>query len=228
MAGESHHVDALLLALASSTDNFMVGISMGMGRKRSDVPPLYANGIISVCNAMGAYLASHGGLWVKQHSFYAEQRFSLYLPSLAFGVLSFLEYRGYCDAVRTKNVKVPDQHDGVDPSPSGQNQGGHSCPPQVPRFGLSVWKLSVWKLAIPMTLNNLAGGVVGGASGVTPELLALYALLVSFGTMWVGYGVGQRVKLVVLTTGSWLHPSFLSAALLGILCLMTLREAFVG
>jgi putative Mn2+ efflux pump MntP len=222
MAGESHHVDALLLALASSTDNFMVGISMGMGRKRSDVPPLYANGIISVCNAGGAYLASQGGLWVK-HSFYAEQRFSLYLSSLAFGALSFLEYRGYCDTVRTKNVKVQDQHDGVDPSSSGQNHGGHSCPPQVPRFGLSVWKL-----AIPMTLNNFAGGVVGGASGVTPELLALYALFVSFGTMWVGYGVGQRVKLVVLTTGSWLHPSFLSAALLGILCLMTLREAFVG
>jgi len=212
----AYHVDALLLALASSTDNFMVGISMGMGRKRSDVPPLSANGIISVCNASGAYFASHGGLWVK-HSLYVDQRFSLYLSSLAFGVLTLLEYRGYRDTVRTR-VDLQDP----DPSPSEHHPSGRPCP-RTPRSGVSVWKL-----AIPMTLNNLAGGVVGGTAGVTPELLAVYALLVSFGTMGAGYWVGKRVTSVLTTRLWWMHPSILSAALLGTLCLMTLREALYG
>ena len=79
-----------------------------------------------------------------------------------------------------------------------------------------------------MTLNNLAGGVVGGTAGVTPELLALYALLVSFGTMGVGYWVGKRVVKSVLSTRlGWMHPSILSAALLGTLCLTTFREALL-
>ena len=121
----AYHVDALLLALAASTDNFMVGISMGMGRRKrtsSDGSPWLANGIISLCNAGGAYFASHGGLWVKD-SLYIDQRFSLYLSSLAFGVLTCLEYRGYRDDIRTTKVDRQDP----DPSPSEQHHPiGHS------------------------------------------------------------------------------------------------------
>lgn len=46
-------------------------------------------------------------------------------------------------------------------------------------------------LALPMTLNNLAGGVAGGVVGVSAVTAACCALAVSVGTMWFGYRLGR-------------------------------------
>jgi putative Mn2+ efflux pump MntP len=223
-----YHLDALVLAVASSTDNFMVGLSMGIGKTRY-CSPLYTNVVISVCNALGAYVASHGGIMVVKHSLPAKQQYALYLSSFAFGILAVVEYKGYRDE---RNLEKIDKDD------SGKDSGPHHSL----RQGLS----SVWTLAFPMTLNNLAGGVAGGAAGLNPPLSAMYALVVSFATMWMGYWVGRMVNRRA-TGGScgnmsrksrggpllshgheWMDPSVLSALLLGTLCLMTLREAAFG
>jgi putative Mn2+ efflux pump MntP len=46
-------------------------------------------------------------------------------------------------------------------------------------------------LALPMTLNNIAGGVTAGVLGVPPLWNFVYALAISVLTMWVGYRLGR-------------------------------------
>ena len=80
------HLDALLLALASSTDNFMVGLSVGIGHTEL---PLWVNGFISVCNATGALIAGYGGVMLSQHM----PLLAPILASLAFALLALQEFR---------------------------------------------------------------------------------------------------------------------------------------
>jgi len=81
-------------------------------------------------------------------------------------------------------------------------------------------------LALPMTLNNLAGGVAGGAVGLTPFMASSYALLASFVTMSFGHFIGQRLLTGKASDKLPIEPPLLAAILLGILCLVTLHEAY--
>lgn len=202
----SHHIDAFLLSIASSTDNFTVGLSLGIRRRPL---PASSNLMISICNAAGAYVAGHGGLFVR-HTISAGH-LPLFLSSLAFGILAISEYMGYREETSTHKSKDEERSNLMSPNNDGPNMTGFS---------------SVWKLAIPMTLNNLAGGVAGGAAGLAPELSAAYALAASFATMWLGYHIGLRMRTAMGGSGNpWMHPSLISAVLLGILCILTLQEA---
>ena len=77
------HLNALLLALASSVDNFTVGLVVGIGRKRL---PFWANGLISLINALGALVAGFGGSLILSDLGYAT-----WLSALAFGTLGIQE-----------------------------------------------------------------------------------------------------------------------------------------
>jgi putative Mn2+ efflux pump MntP len=196
-----YHLDALLLALASSTDNFTVGISIGItSSSTTKLPFAWINIIISICNALGALLAGLAG------KFMITSNKNTFLPAVlaacAFGVLAFQElYLYYNDVIKLnyphKKIKNP-----ADSKSSVANL------------------TSVWKLAIPMTLNNLAGGVAGGAVGLSPGISALYALNASFISMSLGHFVGFRLGGDRIPC----HPSLISACLLGFLCLMTIQE----
>ena len=48
-------------------------------------------------------------------------------------------------------------------------------------------------LALPMTLNNLAGGLAGGVAGIGPLTAAGLALVASFLMMYVGHLVGWQL-----------------------------------
>lgn len=48
-----------------------------------------------------------------------------------------------------------------------------------------------WRLALPMTLNNLAGGVAGGLAGVHSLTMGFGAALASFFMMYLGYWLGR-------------------------------------
>ena len=234
-----HSLDALLLALASSTDNFTVGLSMGI---QQTPLPLWANACISVCNATGAWSAGYGGLWLSRSAAtegtegYGNNNknsnnntIALFLSALAFGGLAVSEWRAYKeDMIKTESkygTKWKKNDDYNDRSTSS-----------TPSTMTSIW--TVVKLAVPiMTLNNLAGEVAGGAAGLTPPMSALYALVASFFSMLVGYRVGLRLGSTMdkkqyqkkkKKEGLWLHPSLLSALLLGVLCLLTLQEAMFG
>eukprot|EP00980_Cylindrotheca_fusiformis_P031156 scaffold25915_cov122-Cylindrotheca_fusiformis.AAC.2 len=99
------HLDALVLALASSMDNFAVGFSIGVGRK---ILPFWANAMISFCNGLGALFASCGG-------FLLNDNLPLFAPSLAaigFGVLGALELVSYSQdsGPISKNVVMSVSH----------------------------------------------------------------------------------------------------------------------
>ena len=53
------------------------------------------------------------------------------------------------------------------------------------------------QLAVPMTLNNLAGGIAGGVVGISPWLLGTSAFCASFAMMATGFFVGQRLHSVL-------------------------------
>lgn len=51
----------------------------------------------------------------------------------------------------------------------------------------------VLRIALPMTLNNLAGGAAGGASGIDAKTSGLAALVASFCMMKLGHVMGSNL-----------------------------------
>jgi putative Mn2+ efflux pump MntP len=197
MTSFRQHVDALILALASSTDNFTVGFSVGL---TGQLFPLAANAFIAVCNAVGAFVASYGGSFMGE----ALPSAAAMLAALAFGYLALKELCSYLEHRQQQ-----------------QQQNTTSADNAVSVVKKQIDMQNVLGLAIPMTLNNLAGGIAGGAAGLPPTMTATYCLISSFTSMTVGYFLGKRI-------GSRLpfEPSLLAAFLMGVLCLLTLNEVF--
>ncbi len=217
--------EAFLLSLASSTDNFMVGLSVGISQRRLRWE---ANVLISICNATGAGMAGHLGEILQQ---YLPAYLAPLLAALAFGILAGQEWVAFCRAM-TKTKKNKDQNGRVELE---------IHPETIKNLDTS----RALQLALPMTLNNFAGGVAGGAVGVVPWQATSYALMASFLTMTMGYAIGQYVAqtTAAATTDKtlkfnhynnqrrfymFLDPAFVSGSLFGVLCLMSLHEAWVA
>ena len=149
----SQHVQALGIALASSTDNFLVGLSVGLTRKPLSQIVLWG---IALCNAAGCWVATSGGSWGAQH-FLQDPAAANALACLAFAYLALKEYT---EAQDHNNTEDKPKHVSL-------------------------------HLALPMTLNNLAGGVTAGVLGVSAWWNFVYALIMSVLTMWIGYGLGK-------------------------------------
>ena len=238
-------LEAFLLSLASSTDNFMVGLSVGLTtttittndnkknqdrQQRHSSSILYGNMIISICNATGAYIAGHVGSSTKM---VLPKYWAPLLATIAFGFLAIQEFQTFYAGWKQKQKQQNDEED------------EHSNPTHT-QFTTS----RAIQLALPMTLNNLAGGVAGGAVGVTPMEAGMYGFMTSFITMFSGELIGQLLSTKANRdrTGRiqkqqknqsasnsnrrlqslqvLLDPSFVSASLLGFLCLMSLQEVW--
>lgn len=144
-------LDAFLLALASSTDNFMVGLSVGISKQSLSFA---ANALISVCNASGAWLASFGGGALGKS---LPPHLPPLLSAIAFGVLALKEFWDFWQTVqRKKNLLLLKKKE-------GQSIWEESVEETTTRSGNenSLNMSRAIHLAIPMTLNNLAGGVAG-------------------------------------------------------------------
>lgn len=168
-------LEVLLLSIASSTDNFMVGLSVGISGRRLGVE---VNVFISFCNASGAGLAAFLGGTLQQS---LPPYLAPLLAAVAFGILGIQDLREFRQkkTVDYSNIERRDSKD-------EQTKSVTSCPESFAR---------ALQLAIPMTLNNLAGGVAGGAFGVTPVQAFVYALIASCFTMSLGYRVGRYVAM---------------------------------
>jgi putative Mn2+ efflux pump MntP len=157
-------LDAFLLALASSTDNFMVGMTVGISNQSLSFG---VNALISICNATGALLASFGGSALGQS---LPPHLPPLLSAIAFGGLALREFFEFWQTIRRKrhllllkkketcqsdeNIhRTIGKHEDEDvANPVGINSTGSGK-----KFNTS----RAMHLAIPMTLNNLAGGVAG-------------------------------------------------------------------
>ena len=144
-------LDAFLLALASSTDNFMVGLSVGISNQKLSFA---ANALISVCNASGAWIASFGGGALGKS---LPPHLPPLLSAIAFGVLALKEFWEFWQTVqRKKNAlllkKKESQGIGEESAEDATTNTSNESSLNMSR---------AIHLAIPMTLNNLAGGVAG-------------------------------------------------------------------
>jgi len=247
-------LEAFLIALASSTDNFMVGLSVGISNQSLSFG---VNAMISICNAMGAWLAGFGGNILGQN---LPLFISPLLSALTFGGLASQEFFEFLETARLKQKQDPlgrrkekqkyqsnndkmmkddkicviNRHEYSNGNNAVANSSG------IPRSnsdGKNLDTSRALQLAFPMTLNNLAGGVAGGAIGVSPFQAGIYGLLASFITMALGHSIGlhlarlstnQKSKTSVAFRSILIDPSFVSASLLGILCLVSLKELLLS
>ena len=77
------------------------------------------------------------------------------------------------------------------------------------------------QLAVPMTLNNLAGGIAGGVVGIGPTLAGGSAFVASFVMMAVGYVLG---KCVGGALDGRLDVRLLSCAIFAFLCVSQVED----
>lgn len=147
--------EATLLSVASSLDNFAVGLSLGL--VQATLSPRL-NFIVAASNAAGAVLSSYVGAALGLHA----PGVAGTLAGLIFAWLGLGEAWAYY--AREDSVLAALAKDG-----------------------------NAWKLALPMTLNNLAGGVAGGLARIPPLLLGAGAFAASFGLMWVGRALGNCI-----------------------------------
>ena len=148
-------LEAFLLALASSTDNFMVGLSVGISNRRLSFG---VNAFVSICNATGAWLAGIGGSALGQN---LPPYVSPLLSALTFGGLALREFWEFLQSARRKRrrqLEEEGKHRTNEQSYTDINKraegdaAGSSGNLDISR---------AMQLALPMTLNNLAGGVAG-------------------------------------------------------------------
>jgi putative Mn2+ efflux pump MntP len=198
-----HHWQALVLAFASSTDNFLVGLCTGCTGKPLPVAVLWG---IAICNAAGSLVATAGGAFCA-NTLHATAQLQYGLAAAAFGYLAWIEYKELPASTTTT---------------SKPNQTGSSSSSSRQQASLS--------LALPMTLNNLAGGVAGGVVGLSAVTASLYALFVSVITMWVGYRLGllmygRQIQQDTTLSKSSHRSIYFSILLYSLLSLQSLWEA---
>jgi putative Mn2+ efflux pump MntP len=226
-------LNACLLAIASSTDNFAVGFSLGLSSSSSSSshpsqqisnsttthPPIKRpsndhhyhltriNTIISITNGMGTFVATALGAWTLQWTTFATVVAPL-LATAAFLHLAWNEYQSL-PVVSTPSSTTPHQQ---------------QTPFDLPTKLLSFRSIFL-TLALPLTLSNLAGGIAGGVVlGIPSWLGGTCAFGASYLMMQLGYTMARRVvvdlhtndddKKTVKTSSSWKkNPAYWSVAI---------------
>lgn len=83
-----------------------------------------------------------------------------------------------------------------------------------------------WTLALPMTLNNLAGGVAGGLAGIRPFDMFVGSLVASYVMMFAGHLLAKRGMAAVQKRASALSdPRAIAATTFLCLALKQLMDA---
>ena len=188
-----------LLSISSSLDNFAVGLTFGIRRR-----PLSTsiNLLISTCNALGALLSAYVG-----------SRLGETVPALA-GAAAGLLFLGLAALEFAGGAK-----DGKDDESGGVLSGllsrQSSLSPSLSDAFIT--------LCIPMTLNNLAAGTVGGLSGSGPLEMCAAAAVASYVLMAIGSAFG-RSSVAVQATQS-VPASTIAAAIFACLGFLQLLGA---
>ena len=217
------HIDSCLLAVASSTDNLAVGISAGLlssttssrqAMTQDRVHFYRVNFVVALCNAAGTFVSSYGGRSLSRvpslallkvaaavTSSSSPETYSLnFKPESAIAAIAFayLAWQEYSEG----SIEI-------------YNDRGDEKSKKASR-GLS------YSIALPMTLNNLAGGLAGGALGLSAIQATSYAFAVSFLSMSFGYYLATR--LVKRATPSAFAPRWCQVMAISIYLLLCLQS----
>ena len=147
-------IDLVVIALTSSLDNFVIGVTLGGHRSYT----LRLNGVVALANAAGAGLSALVGSGI-----------GLLAPRLA-GLVAALTFLVL-----------------------GASEAASAYRKETSSFTDLALVGDAWKLAVPMTLNNVAGGVSGGLSDLPPAAMAVSAFIASFALMHLGNAIGASL-----------------------------------
>ena len=195
-----HILSSLLLALSGNVDNFAVGIAYGVKHLRISV---LANLLIAGVSSVGTVISMLAGVAISQ-----------VLPNpvanaLGSSVLILIGIWGIRETLKShkqsrkrKQLSSPDELAYTtyidDPARVDIDKSR------------SVELKEAWFLALALTINNLAGGIGGGISGLDIPLTTAFtfsaSLLAINGGFWVGDSMSFRLS------GFW--PGILSGVLL--------------
>ncbi len=195
-----HILSSLLLALSGNVDNFAVGIAYGVKHLRISV---LANLLIAGVSSAGTVISMWAGVVISK-----------VLPNpianaLGSSVLILIGIWGIWETLKThkqsrkhKQVSSPDELAYTtyidDPGRVDIDKSR------------SVELKEAWFLALALTINNLAGGIGGGISGLDIPFTTAFtfsaSLLAINGGFWVGDSMSFRLS------GFW--PGILSGVLL--------------
>lgn len=147
--------------LACGSSTDNFAVGASLGISRT---PLHAtaNAIISLLNAAGAFVAAAGGHVLGELA----PTLAVLFASLIFGYLAADELIAW------------KRGDGAESTLTMSRKSGNNLKEAM-------------RIAVPMTLNNLAGGVAGGAAGIDPRTAGTLALLASYCMMKMGHVVGE-------------------------------------
>jgi len=217
----------------------MVGISAGLNSTtaqsaastRTQVTQFYkVNLVVALCNATGTLLATYGGGRVVQLLEQALQQLAAAATTssspqsytinvkleslLAAAAFAYLAWKEYIEAFGGKgNKHCADAAADDDDDDDKANKSSQS------KSGLS------YSIALPMTLNNLAGGVAGGVIGLSAWQATGYAFIVSFGSMALGHFLASQ--LVPRNRQSAASPRWCQQVAIGLyllLCVQSLMD----
>ena len=195
----------ILIAIGSSTDNLTVGFTLGLKNLNNNINDQKGSGfswyqfnfVISICNSFGAWVAGKGGLLtINRLSKFLDENFYYYSPKrqpednnaknipslLAAVVFSYLSIEELKASFSTQ-----DEDDDVMEKQDESAKSNKCKSNDTFNFMNSI------KLALPMTLNNLAGGTAGGALGISAEYSFIMAFICSYIMMDIGFRIASRI-----------------------------------
>lgn len=170
------------------------GTSLGISNKSLSSS---TNAIISFLNAFGAYISASGGYLLGRLA----PAYATLFAALIFSYLSIDDFNAY----RHKR-----SDNGTDRSSSTLTMKSDS-----PRDAL--------RIAIPMTLNNIAGGAAGGAVGIGALTAGVAALFASFCMMKLGHVIGKHLMALL---ESRINTCVISGGIFASLAAMQLVQLF--
>lgn len=150
----------VLIALASSTDNFAVGLSVALA---GSALPALVNVVVAIFNAAGALLSDSLGGFLGAAA-------PTLAPLAAASIFAYIAHEEYSSWQRGED-ESPLARLAADPR---QGIGGLIC-----------------RLALPMSLNNLAGGVASGAASIPPWAACTATFVASLAMMHAGHTLGR-------------------------------------
>ena len=116
-------------------------------------------------------------------------------PMAAAAIFLYLAYEEVCSLIR-----------GEDASPLAQ---------------MAVSGLA-WRLAVPMSINNLAGGIASGVAGIGPLEAGFWALVASYAMFRLGHYLGDNLGRFI---EGCLDPRVLAATIFTIVAMLQLHDA---
>jgi putative sporulation protein YtaF len=177
-----HLLSSILLAISSNVDNFAIGVAYGVKRIRIGI---FSNLIIALFSGLGTYCSMSVGAMIGRF-------LSVHLAKfLGSGALVLIGIWGIWDALQTEEQEKRKQ------KKTSVNELSYTTFIKEPeRADLDKSRFIDVResitLALALTINNIAGGVGAGLSGLNIPMTTFLSFILSILGIFLGYFLGEK------------------------------------